>query len=312
MHRIGPLVALGTVLARNRMAYFQWVQVEGPMANSLRLARGRNQIAAVPAATDYAAIASARTTSPSARGHDAMSPGIIARNLTLGYGTRSLLERVSFEIAGGEFMALLGTSGVGKSTLLKAIAGLTPIRGGSICTSEGKPITGQVAYMGQQDLLFPWLSVLENVLLGSRLRGERGNRERALHLLRHVGLLENAEALPAELSGGMRQRAALARTLYEDRPILLMDEPFSALDAITRAKVQDLASELLHDRTVLLITHDPLEACRLGHELRLLSGSPAMLSEPIRVPGLPPRAPDDPHVLRIQGQLLRMLVEQTP
>jgi putative hydroxymethylpyrimidine transport system ATP-binding protein len=282
------------------------------VANLLRLADGRNQVAAERAVADYAAVGNPRTPAPLERAGNSISPGIVASNLTLGYGTRTLFERVSFEIRGGEFMALLGTSGVGKSTLLKAVAGLTPIRDGSIRTSEGKPIAGQVAYMGQQDLLFPWLSVIENVLLGSRLRGERGNRERALHLLRRVGLLENAEALPAELSGGMRQRAALARTLCEDRPILLMDEPFSALDAITRAKVQDLASELLQGRTVLLITHDPLEACRLGHELRMLSGSPATLSEPIRVPGLPPRATDDPQVLRIQGQLLRMLVEQTP
>jgi putative hydroxymethylpyrimidine transport system ATP-binding protein len=282
------------------------------MGNSLRLASGRDQVAAVEEVKDYAAVRNARTTAPPASGGESISPGIVATNLTLGYGARTLFDGVSFEVAGGEFMALLGASGVGKSTLLKAVAGLTPIRDGSIRTSEGKLIAGQVAYMGQQDLLFPWLSVIENVLLGSRLRGERGNRERASHLLKRVGLLDNAASLPAELSGGMRQRAALARTLYEDRPILLMDEPFSALDAITRAKVQDLASELLYGRTVLLITHDPLEACRLGHDLRLLSGSPATLSAPIRVPGLPPRATDDPHVLRIQGQLLRMLVEQTP
>ena len=238
------------------------------------------------------------------------SAGVVADRISLSFGARVLFDKLSFMIPGGEFMALLGTSGVGKTTLLKAIAGLTPLGGGNIRTSDGKAIAGQVAYMGQQDLLFPWLSVLENVLLGPRLRGEVRKPERAMHLLHRVGLADSAGALPSELSGGMRQRAALARTLYEDRPILLMDEPFSALDAITRAKVQDLASELLQGRTVLLITHDPLEACRLGHELRLLSGLPATLSEAIRVPGPPPRAPDDPNVLQTQGRLLRMLVEQ--
>jgi putative hydroxymethylpyrimidine transport system ATP-binding protein len=240
------------------------------------------------------------------------SPGIVADGITLGFGTRILFSDLSFALPGGRFTVLLGTSGVGKSTLLRAIAGLTPLMRGSILTDGGESVAGQVAYMGQQDMLLPWLSTVENVVLGARLRGEAPDKHRAAQLLSRVGLDDRGDALPAELSGGMRQRAALARTLYEDRPILLMDEPFSALDAITRATVQDLASELLDGRTVLLITHDPLEACRLGHHLMLLSGRPATLSAPVHVPGAPPRAPDDPEVLRIQGQLLRMLLEQVP
>jgi putative hydroxymethylpyrimidine transport system ATP-binding protein len=166
--------------------------------------------------------------------------------------------------------------------------------------------------MGQQDLLYPWLNVVDNVQLGSRLRGDKPDRARAMHLLGRVGLLDRAMAQPSELSGGMRQRAAIARTLYEDRPIVLMDEPFSALDTFTRARVQNLAAELLQGRTALLITHDPLEACRLGHHLVVLSGHPATLGPPISIAGATPRAPDDEELLHTQGHLMRVLTELEP
>jgi putative hydroxymethylpyrimidine transport system ATP-binding protein len=162
--------------------------------------------------------------------------------------------------------------------------------------------------MGQTDMLYPWLRVIDNVMLGSRLRRESPDATRAMHLLERVGLAERARALPMELSGGMRQRTALARTLYENRPMVLMDEPFSALDAVTRARIQELAAELLQGRTVLLITHDPMEACRLGHQLVVLAGHPAVLGAPIIVPGRVPRALDDPDLLRTQGHLMRALV----
>ncbi len=110
----------------------------------------------------------------------------------------------------------------------------------------------------------------------------------------------------------MRQRAAIARTLYEARPIVLMDEPFSALDTFTRTRIQELFAELMAGCTVLLITHDPLEACRLGHHLLVLSGHPARLGAPLAVPGTPPRAPDDPILLQTQGHLLRALTEMEP
>jgi len=196
---------------------------------------------------------------------------------------------------------------VGKTSLLRIVAGLEAPASGHIRASDGAPLSGRVAYMAQQDLLLPWATALENVSLGARLRGEQADAARAEVLLARVGLAHRARALPATLSGGERQRVALARTLYEDRPVVLMDEPFSALDAISRARIQDLAAELLRGRTVLLITHDPMEACRLGHELFVLSGSPATLSAPFTVPGLPPRAPDDDALLHIQGALLRRL-----
>jgi putative hydroxymethylpyrimidine transport system ATP-binding protein len=221
-----------------------------------------------------------------------------------------IFEGLGFSAAAGKFSVLLGPSGVGKTSLLRIIAGLAAPGAGTVRASDGAPLSGRVAYMAQQDLLVPWADALQNVMLGARLRGDKPNPARAAVLLEQVGLAARAGALPATLSGGERQRVALARTLYEDRPIVLMDEPFSALDTITRTRIQDLAARLLAGRTVVLITHDPLEACRLGHHLFVLAGSPAMLSRAIAVPGAPPRAPDDDAMLHIQGELLRQLAAE--
>jgi putative hydroxymethylpyrimidine transport system ATP-binding protein len=161
--------------------------------------------------------------------------------------------------------------------------------------------------MAQQDLLLPWLRLRENVLLGTRLRRERPDVARADALIAAVGLAGRERAWPAELSGGMRQRAALARTLMEDRPIVLMDEPFSAVDAPTRHRLQDLAARLLAGRTVLLVTHDPLEAMRLAHKVMVLRGMPATAEE-IEVPDTaPPRDPRDARVMAAAASLLESL-----
>ena len=236
-------------------------------------------------------------------------PGILVRGLSLKFGGATIFEGLGLDVAARQFTALLGPSGVGKTTLLRIIAGLEAPVSGDVTATDGLPLAGRIAYMAQQDFLLPWASVLRNVMLGATLRGAKPEPERALHLLERVGLAGQARALPQTLSGGMRQRVALARTLYEDRPIVLMDEPFSALDSLTRLKIQNLAAELLAGRTVLLITHDPLEACRLGHALFVLSGAPARLGAPLHVPGPPPRAADDAALLHTQGALMRTLTE---
>lgn len=232
----------------------------------------------------------------------------------LTYGGSALFDGLDLTLASGRWTCLLGPSGVGKTSLLRLMLGLETKYGaaGQVTCSDGAPLAGRAAYMAQRDLLLPWLTVLENVRLGGRLRGshhETADHARALELLDAVGLRAHADARPDTLSGGMRQRVALARTLMEDRAVVLMDEPFSAVDAITRVRLQDLAARLLAGRTVLLVTHDPLEALRLGHVIHVLAGLPARLGAPLEPEPevAPPRAVDDPVVLGLQGDLLGRL-----
>lgn len=204
----------------------------------------------------------------------------------------------------GQWTCLLGPSGVGKSTVLRLFLGL-PTAGrftGRLGAGDDGPLSGRASYMAQSDLLLPWLSVRDNTVLGARLRGQAPDMARADALLDRVGLGAHRAKTPAALSGGMRQRAALARTLMEDRPIVLLDEPFSALDAGTRADMQDLAARVLAGRTVLLVTHDPAEAVRLGHRIYVMTHDAAT---PWPVPDAPPvRALRAPETLQAQADLL--------
>ena len=219
----------------------------------------------------------------------------------------TLFDSLELTLGAGRWTCLLGLSGVGKTTLLRLIAGLETHADfrGRIEANDGQRIPGRVAYMAQSDLLFPWSTVLGNVTAGARLRGERPCLVRARALLARVGLAELEDRKPAALSGGQRQRVALARTLAEDRPLILLDEPFSALDAHTRSEMQDLAFELLEGRTVLLVTHDPGEAARLGHSIHVMTTTGL---RSIRTPpGEPPRPVDDSSMLACQGALHRLL-----
>lgn len=238
--------------------------------------------------------------------------GISLRGASLRYQGNRVFENLDLDLLAGRMTCLLGPSGVGKSSLLRYIAGLTD--SGSEATVSGRLMfdgtegaSSNIAYLAQQDLLLPWLNVLDNVMLGSRLRGEPADRARALELLARVDLTGHETKRPAELSGGMRQRVALARTLMEDRPVVLMDEPFSALDAITRFELQELASTLLAGKTTLLVTHDPLEALRIGHRLLLLTGSPASFEAPIDPPGDPLRDISAPDLAALQATIMERL-----
>ncbi len=218
-----------------------------------------------------------------------------------------LFSSIDLTLAAGQWTCLLGRSGVGKSTLLRLIAGSAGAGDftGRIATSDGLPLAGRVSVMAQSDMLLPWLSVLENTVLGARLRGQTPDLHKARDLLACVGLSDHAGKTPQALSGGMRQRTALARTLMEDRPVVLLDEPFSALDAGTRADMQDLAARLLKDKTILLVTHDPAEAVRLGHQIIVLSPEAA---QPWALPALSPvRDQYAPDTVACQAALLAHL-----
>ena len=257
---------------------------------------------------DYAGVGNSAlmVDDASLSGHPAFSIAIDAARVA--FDGVALFEDLHVTLPAGRWTCLLGESGVGKSTLLRVVTGLLPPDSDvTVACDDGMPLAGRCAYMAQQDLLLPWASVLDNVTLGERLRLGRARAatiERARALLDRVGLAESTDALPATLSGGMRQRAALVRTLMEDRPVVLMDEPFSALDAITRVRLQELAADLLRGRTVLLVTHDPLEALRLGDRIHVLLGRPARLAAPMEMTGATPRALHDATLLSSQADLL--------
>jgi NitT/TauT family transport system ATP-binding protein len=218
------------------------------------------------------------------------------------------LDRISLDVAPGELVCLVGASGCGKSTLLNLVAGLDQPTGGAV------RVQGRVGLIFQEAALFPWLTVRSNVELALRLRGVRKaeRRERAAALLQAVHLEGFADRQPFELSGGMRQRVAIARAFAQDADVLLMDEPFGALDAMTRDLLHDELEQLWRDRgfAVLFVTHNVREAVRLGDRVVLLSSRPGRVIDEFAVDVPRPRRIEDAAVARQAAAIAARLREE--
>lgn len=207
-------------------------------------------------------------------------------------GSVAALDRVDLRVVDGEFVSIVGPSGCGKSTLLNIIAGLDDPTSGEVLL-DGHPAPrrlGRTAYMHQKDLLLPWRTVLDNAALGLEVAGvgKREAHERAARLLDRFGLNGFESRYPSMLSGGMRQRAAFLRTVLTDQKLLLLDEPFGALDALTRADMQEWLLGLWGElgRTIVFITHDVDEAVLLSDRVLVMSPRPGriVIDEPISLP----------------------------
>jgi NitT/TauT family transport system ATP-binding protein len=226
-----------------------------------------------------------------------VADGVAGAGVVRVLGGRRVLDGVDLRVEAGGRVAIVGRSGTGKSTLLSIVSGLDPADGGTIAVNGAASDAGrleQCALMPQRDCLLPWRTALENAAIALENKGlsRRAARERALPLFARLGLAGAEHLRPAKLSGGMRQRVAFARTLLADKPVLLLDEPFGALDAITRAELQQwLAGVLdLEPRTVLLVTHDVEEALLLADRVLVLGAGRVVLELDVDVPRGAPRS----------------------
>jgi ABC-type nitrate/sulfonate/bicarbonate transport system ATPase subunit len=194
---------------------------------------------------------------------------------------------IDIELHRGELVSVIGPSGCGKSTLLNLLAGLDEPTAGSVSLADGANLLGSVAYMPQADLLMPWRTVLDNAAVGPQLRGTpiAAARERARAELGRFGLEGFADAWPSQISGGMRQRTALLRTFLTDCDVMLLDEPFGALDALTRQDMQERLVELWGEegRTILFVTHDVEEALFLGDRVIRMTPRPGRIADEVLV-----------------------------
>ena len=261
--------------------------------SALRLSPGRRSVETVPA-------------------QSLAGPAISVDGVTKVYGPRGshtfALDRISLHVEPGEFCCLVGASGCGKSTLLNLLAGLDTPAAGTI------DVQGRTSLMFQESALFPWLSVRGNINLALRLAGvpKAERYERASDLLRMVRLKGFGGKRPHELSGGMRQRVALARALAQHARVLLMDEPFGALDAITRDLLHDELERVWQETglSVVFVTHNVREAVRLGDRVLVLSSRPGRVVDEFRVDIPRPRRLDDPEVSSLSGTITDRLRQE--
>lgn len=224
-----------------------------------------------------------------------MTPKLEFADIRKAFGTTPVLDGVSLALGAGEFVSILGPSGAGKSTLFQMLIGGVHADSGSI-RCDGRPLgpeAGRFAFMPQRDALMPWRRILDNVTLGLEVQGMKRKpaRDKVLPLFPEFGLAGFENHYPAQLSGGMRQRAALLRTVAQDRDMLLLDEPFGALDALTRTGMQRWLEAMWrrHRWTALLITHDVREAVFLSDRIYVLSARPARVVGEFPVPLPRPR-----------------------
>lgn len=233
-------------------------------------------------------------------------------------GDLSVLEGVDMEVDRGRLVCLVGPSGCGKSTLLNLIAGLDRPSSGRILLGESDPAgerLGRVSYMPQEDLLMPWRTVLDNTIVALEMAGvpRREARERARSQLAGFGLAGFEDAWPSQISSGMRQRAALLRTFLAGNDLILLDEPFAALDALTRRQMQQWLLEVWRERgnTIVFVTHDVDEALYLSDRVYVMSSRPGTVELRLEVDIPRPRDPDettlDPHFIELKRRLLAPL-----
>lgn len=220
---------------------------------------------------------------------------LVTQNISKGFGGKSVIEDISVTLRAGELVCLLGVSGVGKTTLFNIISGIMKPDSGAVLLN-GEDITGkagEISYMQQKDLLMPYRTILDNVCLPLLIRGERKAqaREEAGQYFEQFGLAGTQKLYPHELSGGMRQRAALLRTYLFSHEVALLDEPFSALDAITKASIHRWFLDVMQTihLSTLFITHDIDEAIVLSDRIYILNGSPGKITAEIAVASPKPR-----------------------
>jgi len=235
-------------------------------------------------------------------------------DLTKGFDGAPVLEHFDLHLPRNGFTVLIGPSGCGKTTFFDLLTGVVPRDRGKItwCERPMPHLGAQAAYMQQKDLLLPWLTLADNALLPARLR--RGAdlataRRQVADLFRRLGLAGFENHRPAMVSGGMRQRCALVRTLMFDRELTLLDEPLSALDAITRRSLQALLLMLQRDfqRTLLMITHDVEEALLLADRVLVLSAAPMRVIQDLALTTAKPRCPSDPELIALKESVLERL-----
>lgn len=222
------------------------------------------------------------------------------------------LRNINLAVRRGEFISFIGASGCGKTTLLRLIAGLDKAESGSL-TLNGEEITGpdpQRGYVFQQDSLFPWLSVEKNIAIGLKARHVyKENKARVAHYIKLIGLKGFEKAFPHQISGGMAQRVAIARSLINNPKVLLLDEPMGALDSFTRADIQDKLLELRreNDTTMILVTHDVDEAIYLSNRIVIMTPRPGKISEIMEVNLPHPRHRGGAEFLSIRRDILEKL-----